>query len=385
MKIGFIGLGNMGLPMSKNLMKAGYEVYGVNRSKPAEERFGQAGGKTGYSLSELAQEMDVIITCLPLPSDVYDVYFNESGLLKNARNGLILIDSSTVNPELNREIFEAASLVEIEFLDAPVSGGNSGAEAGTLSIMVGGNRWTFETVKPVFEAMGKRIDYVGESGSGSVVKLINQLIVGLHTQAVSEALALAKQTGLNIEQLVQILSASLAQSKILERHFSEFISKGDYAPGFALKLLNKDLNLVAELAEKSKVELPIGSRIKNLIQVASRSELGEEDMSAMLKFQLQRDEETRGSNPVKMFAVFLPMKDSEKSQKFRPEHLQFLEDKRNEGRLFANGRFVDGAGGLVIYQGRSKEEVEGWVKQDPYIIEGARNYEIHEWEMALGQ
>lgn len=381
MKIGFVGLGNMGLPMSKNLIKAGFEVYGFNRSKGAEEKLVQVGGKTGESLMNLAKEMDVIITCLPMPTDVREVYFSNDGLLSNGKKGLILIDCSTVNPELNREIYDEALSNGIEFLDSPVSGGNSGAELGTLSIMVGGKRSTFENVMPVFKAMGKRIDYVGDSGSGSVVKLINQLMVALHTQAVSEALTLAEQAGVDLNQLVQILSNSLAQSRVLDRHFNEFISKEQFDPGFAIKLLCKDMNLVNDLAVKSKVQLPTGSRIRNLLNRASNSEWGNKDMSAMLNYQSQQDEQASSSEPLRAFAVFLPMKDAEKSIKYRSEHLQFLDDRRNEGSLFANGRFMDGAGGLVIYLGRSYREVEEMVKQDPYVIKGARDYEIHEWDL----
>ncbi|MFC0472511.1 NAD(P)-binding domain-containing protein [Halalkalibacter kiskunsagensis] len=384
MKIGFIGLGNMGLPMSYNLIKAGYDVYGLNRSKSAEKELLQYGGKIGYSLIELAKEMDVILTCLPMPADVKEVYLDEDGLLQNGHKGLILADCSTVNPALNREIFDEARARNIEFFDAPVSGGTAGAQTGTLSIMVGGNVKTFETVKPVLESMGKYVDYVGESGSGSLVKLINQLMVGTHTQAVSEALALAEQNGLDLDQLVKILSASLSQSRVLERHYNDFISKNDYEPGFALQLLSKDLNLVAELAEESMVQLPIGSRVRNLVQRACCHELGSSDMSAMLKFQTKQDEQNRNDEPLKTFAVFLPMKDAVKSQTYRASHLQFLDDRRNEGVLYANGRFVDGAGGLVIYLARSEKEVEDWVRKDPYIIEGARDYEIHEWEMVPG-
>ncbi|MDQ0253320.1 3-hydroxyisobutyrate dehydrogenase [Evansella vedderi] len=384
MKIGFIGLGNMGLPMAKNLLKAGFDVVGLNRSKEAEKRFLEVGGKISSSISILAKEMDVVITCLPLPTDVRDVYLNEGGLLLHGHEDLVVIDCSTVSPSLNRELYGELLKRGIHYLDAPVSGGTSGAKAGTLSIMVGGDENIFQKVKTVFEGMGKKVNYIGSSGSGSLVKLINQLMVALHTQAVSEALALAKRNGLDMQQTVDVLSASLAQSSVLQRHFNDFIAKEEYTPGFALNLLSKDLGLVSELASESKVQIPLGSRINNLVKRACQMDLKNKDMSAMMEYQLQQDEKGRSASPVKTFAVFLPMKDVEKSQVYRSEHLKFLDKRRNEGVLHANGRFVDGAGGLVIYYGHSQKEVEELVKQDPYIINGARDYEIHEWDMVPG-
>ncbi|OMF23228.1 3-hydroxyisobutyrate dehydrogenase [Paenibacillus sp. FSL H8-0548] len=386
MKVGFIGLGNMGLPMAKNLIKAGFEVYGVNRSQAAEEKLEEAGGRRGPAIAELAAKMDIILTCLPMPADVEKVYLGEEGLIENGRSGLVLVDCSTVNPELNRKLYEAAAKRGLAFLDAPVSGGTTGAAAGTLSIMVGGKSETFKQALPVFEALGKQIDHVGGSGSGSVVKLINQLMVGIHTQAVSEGLALGRKSDVDEEQLVRILTSSFAGSRMLERHYGNHIVKNDYKPGFAIKLLGKDLDLAVEMAEQSGVGLAVGTRVRSLLRSAIRNGFAGQDMSGMLEYQLQRDEQKFAEpEPIKHFAVFLPMKDADKSVTFREQHLQFLASRREEGKLLANGRFTDGAGGLVIYKGQSLEEVEGWVKEDPYIIEGARHYEIHEWDIVLAE
>ncbi|CAI6087448.1 NAD(P)-binding domain-containing protein [Cohnella sp. JJ-181] len=379
-KIGFIGLGNMGLPMTENLIKAGYEVYGLNRSKPAEERLAALGGRVGYDRARLAAEMDLIVTCLPMPADVEEVYLAENGLVAAGKPGLILVDCSTVNPSLSRRIGEAADARGIPFLDAPVSGGTTGAAAGTLSIMVGGEEDAFKQAQPILAAMGKQIDHVGAVGSGSAVKLVNQLMVGIHTQAVSEGLALGRQVGLDEAQLVQVLLASFASSRILDRHYRNHIGPGRFEAGFAVKLLAKDLNLAAELAAQVGVGLPAGRRVRSLLQGAIREGFAEQDMSAMLNYQIHRDGQPE---PVKHFAVFLPMKDPELSVKHREEHLQFLADRRSEGKLHANGRFVDGAGGLVIYKARSLDEAASWVKQDPYVVLGARGYEIHEWDIVL--
>nr|WP_296978699.1 NAD(P)-binding domain-containing protein [Thermobacillus sp. ZCTH02-B1] len=380
-KIGFIGLGNMGLPMAANLVKAGFEVYGLNRSKGAEEKFAQAGGRIGLTRAQLAAEMDMVITCLPMPADVEEVYLSEDGLIPNGRPGLLLADCSTVGPELSRRLYEAAAARGIAFLDAPVSGGTVGAAEGTLSIMVGGDRGAFDRAMPAFEAMGNMIRHVGPSGSGSAVKLINQLMVGIHTQAVSEALALGRRAGIDEALLVDILMASFASSRILGRHYEGFIAKDSYEPGFAIRLLGKDLELAAEMAEQCGVRLKAGARVRGLLRRAIASGYGDRDMAAMFRFQTEEDAREREAGPIRHYAVFLPMKDAEKSERWRPEHLRFLDEQRAAGRLFANGRFTDGAGGLVIYRARSYEEVESWVKQDPYVVHGARGYEIHEWDV----
>jgi 3-hydroxyisobutyrate dehydrogenase-like beta-hydroxyacid dehydrogenase/uncharacterized protein YciI len=383
MKIGFIGLGNMGLPMARNLLQAGFEVYGKNRSRGKEEAFAAGGGKINLTIAEMARQLDVVITCLPLPEDVEKVYSGEEGLIQNAREGIILIDCSTVSPELNQRLFNASNEKGIRFLDAPISGGTTGAEAGTLSIMVGGEEDVFHSVGSVLEAMGKQIYYVGPSGCGSTVKLINQLMVGIHSQAVSEAFALGNSAGLDSDLLFNILNNSFAQSRIMERHYKQFISQENYEPGFALKLLSKDMNIVAEMASQQHVGLSTGNRVQALLQHALHNEFEELDMSGLYQYQLHRDGLAKQKRPLKHFAVFLPMKDSEKSMIHREAHLQFLEERRAEGYILANGRFVDGAGGLVIYRASSIEEVERLVQKDPYIMLGARDYDIHEWDIVL--
>jgi len=383
MKIGFIGLGNMGMPMALQLVRAGHEVYGKNRSLGKEEAFVANGGKAASSYTQLAQEMDVVITCLPMPADVEQVYLGAGGLLEAARAGLTFVDCSTVSPELSKVLFDASLQAEVQFLDAPVSGGTTGAASGTLTIMVGGVEETYNQVLPILQAMGKQIHYVGEAGSGSAVKLINQLMVGIHTQATSEALSLAEQFGLDQEQVFQILNLSFAQSKIMERHYSQFIAEQNYEPGFAIRLLSKDLNLAIEAANAKGVHTVMGSRVKALLQRAISEGHGDHDMACMYVYQQVRDQRRREHGDLKHFAVFLPMLDPEKSVTYREEHLAFLSERRQAGMLLANGRFVDGAGGLVIYRAGSQEEVEQWVKQDPYIIHQARSYEIHEWDIVL--
>jgi 3-hydroxyisobutyrate dehydrogenase len=283
LKLAFIGLGNMGFPMSRNLVNAGYSVYGVNRSKQRENEFEKIGGFVGKTIKELANEMDVIMTCLPLPSDVEDVYLGEEGLITHGRENLVLIDFSTVSPNLNKKINNKAKVKKIEFLDAPISGGTIGANAGTLSIMVGGEKTTFDKVLPVFDILGENVYHVGDVGSGSSIKLLNQYMVSVHSQAVSEAFVLAEKAGINLELLHEILSVSYAQSKILTRHYTDFISVNNYQPGFELGLLHKDVTIVNEMAETYNVDLALGDKVVTQLSEALEAGLSKEDMSAMIK------------------------------------------------------------------------------------------------------
>ncbi|WP_100399650.1 NAD(P)-dependent oxidoreductase [Bacillus sp. FJAT-44742] len=283
-KLAYIGLGNMGLPMAVNLVKAGYEVYGKNRSQGKEEKFAGQGGKVGKSVSQLAKEADVVMTCLPMPDDVENMILGKDGLLEHAKEGLTIIDFSTVSPELNVKIYEQANEKGVHFLDAPISGGTTGAEAATLAIMVGGDEKVFQEVTPILETVGENITYAGPSGSGTKVKLINQYFVGMHTMAVSEAMHLATEAGIDRDLLYSVLSKSFAQSRIYDRHYPDFIAKEQYTPGFALELLHKDLRLMSAMAEEANVSLEFGQSITKAFAKAEEMELGKEDMSALYKY-----------------------------------------------------------------------------------------------------
>ncbi|WP_240416049.1 NAD(P)-dependent oxidoreductase [Paenibacillus periandrae] len=295
MKLAFIGLGNMGLPMARNLVKAGYEVYGINRSKGREIAFAESGGKIGLSLKELAQQADVIMTCLPMPADVEQMFLGPEGIVANGKKGQALIDFSTVSPDLCVKIASAAEQAGMDFLDAPVSGGTVGAEQATLSIMAGGSEQVFDQVLPILENLGKNIYHVGKIGNGTVVKLLNQLMVGIHTQAASEAMALADKMGLPKDMLHRILSNSFAQSRIYDRHFTQFVEKDEFQPGFALNLLHKDLVLVKKMADDNGAALPIGAEVEQLIHTAKAEGFGEKDMSGMYLYMSEMNEQRQGT------------------------------------------------------------------------------------------
>lgn len=283
-KIGYIGLGNMGMPMAHNLLKAGYDVYGLNRSKQKEERFKQMGGNVGFSLPELVKQVDVVMTCLPLPEDVEEVILGEDGVLTHIMANQLVIDFSTVSPSLHEKIEMEAEKKRVYYVDAPVSGGTTGAEAGTLSIMVGGKEEAFEKAKPYFDVVGKNITHCGSIGMGTKVKLINNYMVGLHTIAVSEGLHLAEKAGLDRKLVYDVLTNGFAQSKIFDRHYREFIAKDIDTPGFALNLLLKDLHLADDLAKEVKATLPIATPMIEMFEKANENHYGEKDMSSLYHY-----------------------------------------------------------------------------------------------------
>ena len=250
-QIGFIGLGNMGLPMSKCLLEEGFKVVGHDLSEEALVLFQQAGGEISHSISELVDKSELLFTSLPSSKAVEEVYLGKEGVIENSHSPMILVDTSTVAPELNNRIAEAAKQKKIDFLAAPVSGGVIGAVNRTLTVMVGGSKEVYERVLPVFNLLGENIFHVNEQiDSGTTVKLINNLLIGFYTAGVSEALHIANKKNINLDDLFSMLNVSYGQSRIYERNYKSFISKEDYSPGFSLELLLKDLGFALELAEE---------------------------------------------------------------------------------------------------------------------------------------
>ncbi|MCY8916617.1 NAD(P)-dependent oxidoreductase [Bacillus atrophaeus] len=283
-KIGFIGLGNMGLPMSQNLLLSDFTVYGMDLNKEAEISFHQAGGTIGISVEKMVELCDVILTSLPSSNAAEKVFLGEKGLVSLAEPGILLIDTSTVAPELNQRIEEAARNKGVAFLAAPVSGGVIGAVNRTLTFMVGGAKSAFDEAVPVFKAMGENIFHVNENiDSGTNTKLINNLLIGFYTAGVSEALHLAKISNLDLDQLFEMLNVSYGQSRIYERNYKSFIADDHYEPGFSLKLLLKDLGFALDLAKKNKVDLPVSKILFDLYEEAEKNGYGEKDMSVLYK------------------------------------------------------------------------------------------------------
>jgi 2-hydroxy-3-oxopropionate reductase len=261
--IGFIGLGIMGRPMARNLLKAGYSLVVHSRSRGPVDEIAGAGAKVGISPRDVAAQCDVLITMLPNSPDVEQVVLGRDGVIEGARPGLILLDMSTISPLVSQKIGAALAAKSVQVLDAPVSGGERGAIDGALSIMVGGDRAVFDKVLPIFQAMGKTITHLGPLGAGGFTKLANQIIVAVNLTALGEALTLAKKAGLDRELTLQALAGGLAGSKCLDQKKPNYLA-GTYNPGFKIDLHYKDLGLIMESARALGVPLPATAVVQEL-------------------------------------------------------------------------------------------------------------------------
>jgi 2-hydroxy-3-oxopropionate reductase len=261
--IGFIGLGIMGRPMARNLLKAGYPLVVHSRSRGPVDEIAGAGAKVGTSPRDVAAQSDVLITMLPNSPDVEQVVLGRDGVIEGARPGLILLDMSTISPLVSQKIGAALAEKSVKMLDAPVSGGEKGAIDGVLSIMVGGDKAVFDKALPIFQAMGKTITHLGPLGAGGFTKLANQIIVAVNLTALGEALTLAKKAGLDRELTLTALAGGLAGSKCLDQKKPNYVAE-TYNPGFKIDLHYKDLGLIMESARALGVPLPATAVVQEL-------------------------------------------------------------------------------------------------------------------------
>ena len=261
--IGFIGLGIMGRPMAKNLLKAGHPLVVHSRSRGPVDEIARAGAKVGGSPRDVAAQSDVLITMLPNSPDVELVALGRDGIIEGARPGLLFVDMSTISPIVSKKVGEALAAKSVKMLDAPVSGGERGAIDGTLSIMVGGDKAVFDAVLPIFQAMGKTITHLGPLGFGGFTKLANQIIVAVNLTALAEALTLAKKAGLDRELTLTALAGGLAGSKCLDQKKPNYLAD-TYNPGFKIDLHFKDLGLIMESARALGVPLPTTAVVQEL-------------------------------------------------------------------------------------------------------------------------
>lgn len=281
-KIGFIGLGIMGKPMALNLLKAGFKVIAYNRTKEKVNAIVDAGGEEGLSPREVAENSDIIITIVSDSPDVEDVILGENGIIKGIKAGSVVIDMSTISPSVTKEIATKLNEINVEMLDAPVSGGDVGAINGTLSIMVGGSSETLERCKPIFEAMGKSITHCGENGMGQTTKLCNQILVSVTNMAVSEAVLFAQKSGLDAHTMVEATKGGAAASWQLSNLAPKMVNE-DFAPGFMIDLQQKDLRLVLEAAEELHLPLPALSYVHQLYKSNQANGEGKEGTQALYK------------------------------------------------------------------------------------------------------
>jgi 2-hydroxy-3-oxopropionate reductase len=261
--VGFVGLGIMGRPMAKNLIKAGYSLVVHSRSRGPVDDVVKAGARAASSPKEVASQCDVLITMLPNSPDVEQVALGKDGIIEGAKSGLIFVDMSTISPIVSQKIGKALAAKGVKMLDAPVSGGEKGAIDAALSIMVGGDKSTFDAVLPIFQAMGKTITLLGPLGFGGFTKLANQIIVAVNLTALAEALTLGKKAGLDRELLLTALAGGLAGSKCLDQKKSNYVA-GTYNPGFKIDLHFKDLGLIMESSRTLGVPLPTTAVVQEL-------------------------------------------------------------------------------------------------------------------------
>lgn len=279
--VGFIGLGIMGSPMAVHLQEAGHQVSGYNRS----DRSGalvQAGGRKATSIADAVKDADVVAIMVPDSPDVEQVLTGEHGVFDSAAPGTLIIDFSSIRPDVTAELAAKAKERGFRLLDAPVSGGEAGAKNAALSIMVGGEADDFAAAQPIFDAVGKTIVHVGPNGAGQTVKAANQLIVGTNIQVLAEALVFLEAYGVDTEAAMDVLGGGLAGSMVLQQKRGNMLSRS-FAPGFRIDLHHKDMGIVTSAAREAGVALPVGALVAQLMASARACGDGDLDHSALLR------------------------------------------------------------------------------------------------------
>lgn len=283
MKVGFIGLGIMGKPMSKNLLKAGYELVVRDFNKEAIAEVVAAGAKEAGSSAEVAAQCDVVITMLPNSPHVKEVVCGEGGVLEGAKEGLILVDMSSIAPLASQEIEKACAGKGVKMLDAPVSGGEPKAVDGSLSIMVGGDKKVFEKVYDLLMAMGASAVHCGQIGAGNTTKLANQVIVALNIAAVSEAFMLAVKAGVDPQLVFEAIKGGLAGSTVMNAK-APMMMDGNFKPGFKIDLHIKDLNNALDTGHDVGAPLPMTAMVMEMLQMLRADGCGQDDHSGIAKY-----------------------------------------------------------------------------------------------------
>lgn len=282
MKVGFIGLGKMGKPMATVLMKKGFELTVHNRSRGVVDELTGLGATPAASPREVAAASDIVLTCLPTPTSVDEVYLGADGLISAAKPDQILVDHSTVSPATSRKLFVAAADSGAHFLDAPISGGVPRAQAGTLTIMVGGEAALFQRARPVLEAIGDKVVLVGGSGAGSVVKLVNQLLVGIHSAAAAEALVFGVKAGADPRILLDVIGSSFGASAMFNRTGPMALAR-QFGSGTDVGILSKDLGLITRLGKQLSARLLLGGLAEQILDEAVGLGLASNDIASLVQ------------------------------------------------------------------------------------------------------
>ncbi len=282
MDIGFIGLGLMGRPMALHLARAGHQLHLWARRPASLEPFRDTAARVHVSAAEVARHAEVVFTMVADAPDVRQVVLGESGIVEGRHEGLVVVDMSTIAPAAAREIGAALESRGIDFLDAPVSGGETGAINASLTIMVGGKAPVFTKVKPLFDKLGKSVTFVGDCGAGQVAKACNQILTGVGVAAVAEAFALARKSGVDPARVREALLGGFAYSRILENHGQRMLDR-NFKPGFKAWMHQKDLRIVMDEAHRLGLMLPSAAATAQLFNALVGKGLGEEDSIAVLK------------------------------------------------------------------------------------------------------
>jgi 2-hydroxy-3-oxopropionate reductase len=280
--IAFIGLGIMGAPMAAHLVDAGFDVVGVNRSPAPVERLVRHGGRGAASIGEAVQNADIVAVMVPDSPDVQEVLAGPGGVFENAKPGTLVVDFSSIRPDVTAELATQAREHGLRILDAPVSGGEAGAKNGALSIMVGGDRADFEAAKPVFDAVGKTVVLVGPNGAGQTVKAANQLIVATNIEALAEAVVFLQAYGVDLGAALEVLGGGLAGSAVLQQKKQNMLDQR-FEPGFRIALHHKDMGIVTSAAREAGVVLPVGAVVAQLMASANAVGDGGLDHSGLLR------------------------------------------------------------------------------------------------------
>lgn len=283
MKVGFIGLGIMGRPMSKNLLKAGYDLVVLDYNESAVNELVALGASSASTASEIAKQCTVVVTMLPNSPHVKAVALGKGGIIEGARQGLTFIDMSSIDPIASKEIGAALAEKGVDMLDAPVSGGEPKAIDGTISVMVGGKKSTFDLYYDLIKAMAGSVVYVGELGAGNVTKLANQVIVALNIAAMSEAMVLASKAGVSPELVYQAIRGGLAGSTVLDAK-APLVMDRKFNPGFRIELHIKDLMNALNAAHSLSVPLPLTSQVMEIMQALKADGLEKEDHCSIIKY-----------------------------------------------------------------------------------------------------
>ena len=281
--VGFIGLGKMGRPMSLNILKKGFPLTVSNRSRKVVDEVAAQGARAASGPAEVAQNAEIIALCLPVPATVEEVVLGAGGVLEGIKPGSVVVDFSTIGPGTCRSVAERLREKDCWYVDAPVSGGTTGAEAGTLTVMCGGERAQYDRVLPVLESVGKKVVYAGPVGAGAVTKLMNQLLVAINLAGAAEAMVLGVKAGVDAQLLFDVISSATGNSFQLQRCFPDLIMKGKFDAMFSVDLLHKDVALGVEVGKDTRVRMLMSALALQVFEEAREAGFGEQDIAAVIR------------------------------------------------------------------------------------------------------